>query len=221
MSTAAEPAVGEHRFVIRNVGWQGYQTLLTLFEENGPRITYDRGTVEFMSPSIQHERPKKLLDRIIQMITEELDIAVVGAGSTTFNSEILDRGIEPDDCYHLANAHRLRKYPKVYRMDLAVDPVPDLAIEVEITASMLDKLGIYAALQIPEIWRHDGESLQILLLGNNGKYLESETSASFPFVPIDDVRRLLGEDDGTNDTRWGRSVRAWVRETVLPRYRGA
>ena len=32
----ASTDVGERRFVLYNIGWQGYQTLLTLFENGGP-----------------------------------------------------------------------------------------------------------------------------------------------------------------------------------------
>ena len=223
MSTATEPRVsttaeGERRFILYNVGWQGYQTLLRLFEENGPRLTYDRGNVELMAPVILHERPKKLLAYIVEAITDELEIRRVGAGSTTYSSEILERGVEPDDCFYLANAHRLRQYPKGYHMDPTVDPVPDLAIEIEITVSILDKIAIYAALGLPEIWRHDGRTLRVVLLQPDGTYAESDVSASFPFVALADVRRLLEENDGTDDTRWGRSVRAWVRDVVAPNY---
>ena len=127
MATATDPRastdVGERRFVLYNVGWSGYQTLLTLFENGGPRLTYDRGNVELMAPMLRHERPKKLLAYIVEAITDELEIPRVGAGSTTFKSEILDRGLEPDDCFYLANAHRLRKYPEGYQMDPLVDPV--------------------------------------------------------------------------------------------------
>ncbi len=130
----------------------------------------------------------------------------MNAGSTTFKAEFLDRGLEPDTCFYLANAHRLRHYDDEHRMDLAIDPVPDLAIEVEITHALLNKLPIYAALGIPEIWHYRPKGLRVLILGAEGSYTESETSASFPFVPMADVNRLVVENDGTNDTRWARGV---------------
>ncbi len=219
MATATEKASqimeGEHRFVLYNVGWEGYETLQNLLESHRVRLTYDRGNVELMTPLIIHERSKGLLGRMIEAITEELDIQVVGAGSTTFKSQILDRGLEPDECYYLASADQLRK---VDRLDLSIDPVPDLAIEVEITSSTLDRLGIYAALSIPEIWRFDSQTLQALLLQPDGTYASSVNSLAFPYLPLEEIARFLREYEPTNDTRWARGFRVWVRETLLPRY---
>lgn len=220
MSTIDRPRVqhaeGELRFLIYNVGWEGYETLLKLFEENGPRMTYDRGTIELVSPLIHHEHSKKLIAYIIEAITDELDIRRVAAGSTTFKSQIIDRGIEPDECYYLANAGRLRN---LERVDMTIDPPPDLAVEIEISRSLLNKLALYAALGIPEVWRYDGETLKALVLGADGAYAVSESSLAFPFLPMSEVARLVIEYDAANDTRWGRSVRAWVRDDLAPRFR--
>ena len=53
--------------VIRDVGWQGYQTLLSLVGEQPVRITYDRGDVELMSPLLKHERNRSLLALLVQI----------------------------------------------------------------------------------------------------------------------------------------------------------
>jgi Uma2 family endonuclease len=208
------PIEGERRFVIPGVGWDGYQTLLDLIGDRPIRLTYDRGDVELMSPLCGHERCGRLFDRMILTITEELDIPMVATGSTTFRAQMLDRGLEPDECFYLVNAARLRDTD---RIDLAIDPPPDLAIEIEITRSALDRLGIYAALGVPEVWRFDGERLTVHVLGEDGAYRESTTSAAFPFVPIPEVARFVREHDANNDTRWGRAFRAWIRAEVAPR----
>jgi Uma2 family endonuclease len=213
--TRVKPAEGEKRFVLYNVGWEGYQTLLDLVGDRGVRLTYDRGNVELMSPLIMHERFGNLLGRMVEAITEELDIQAVGAGSTTFKSQALDRGLEPDECYYIASVGRFRD---VDRPDLSVDPPPDLAIEVEITQSALNKLGIYAALGVPEVWRFDGESLKVLLLRPDGSYTPSPTSLSFPFLALEDIARFVREYEPNDDTRWARGFRAWVREVLAPRY---
>jgi hypothetical protein len=106
------------------------------------------------------------------------------------------------------------------RVDLAIDPPPDLAIEVELTSGLLDKLSVYAALGVPEVWRYDGERLSVLVLGPGGAHVPSGSSAAFPFLPMAEIDRFLRDYDATDDSRWGRAFRAWVREVVLPLARG-
>ncbi|MEO6811974.1 MAG: Uma2 family endonuclease [Isosphaeraceae bacterium] len=221
MSTAigfpVKPAEGERRFVLQGVGWDGYQALLALVADQGVRLTYDRGKIELMSPLWIHERYKKLFAYIIEAITDELDLPRVAAGASTFNSQALDRGLEPDECYYLASAAMLRQTD---RIDLAIDPPPDLAIEIEITRSALDRPGIDAALEVPEVWRYNGESIRVLLLGPDRTYALSETSRAFPFLPMAEIERFLHDHDPNNDTRWGRAFRAWLRREIVPRVRG-
>ena len=107
-----------------------------------------------MTTSPIHEIYKHLLGRMVDTIGEELDIPMFGQGSTTFNREDVDRGLEPDECYYIANAGRVADRSQ---LNLETDPPPDLAIEIEITRNVLDRLGIYAALGVPEVWRFDGE----------------------------------------------------------------
>ncbi len=195
-----------------DVGWAGYQSLLKMVENRRVRVTYDRGNVELIAPLSIHERYKSLIGRMIETITEELDIRVVAVGSTTFQSEVLDKGLEPDECFYFTNAGRVQDWNRV---DLETDPPPDLVVEVDITASSLDRLGIYAALRVPEIWRFDGVSLSVLLLQGDGKYVASQSSAVLPFVPMKELERFLVSYEPGNDTRWGRSFREWVRATLV------
>ena len=214
----ARTEVGEHRFLIPNVGWDRYEALLELLGDDGPRMNYARGSVELMSPSIPHERYKKALGFQVETLIEELDIPANALGSTTYKRRLADRGLEADECYYLANAGRIsdRRRP-----DLDIDPPPDLAIEVEITSGLLDKIDIYAGIGVPEVWRFDGETLSVLLLGPDGTYAESETSRSFPFLPMAEFAQWLHDHDLAEETRWRRSFRAWVRDVLLPRHRGA
>lgn len=219
MATATEQPTqvlaGERRFVLYNVGWEGYQTLLELLSDHGVRITYDRGDVELMSPLYIHEHFKKRFAQIIETVTEELDLPRVSAGATTFSKEDLDRGLEPDECYYLANAHRIGKQDRII---MGIDPPPDLVIEIEITRSALDRLGIYAALGISEVWRWSGKKLKVLHLQADRTYAPSETSLAFPFLSLDEIARWALSEAPEGETRWARGFRVWVRETLLPRY---
>jgi Uma2 family endonuclease len=213
-----KPRSEGQRFVLYGIGWKGYQALLDVVGDRPIRLTYDRGNLELMSPLAIHERYKYLLGRFIDEVTMEFDVPVLALASTTFNREDVDRGLEPDQCYYFASAGQIRD-PNL--VNLEVDPPPDLAIEIDITRSCLDRMGIYAALRIPEIWRFDGEAISVLKLQNDGTYSGAEASGVIPFLPMAEIARFLREYDGNNDTRWIRAFRAWVRDELVPRVRGA
>src|ERR1700754_1716357 len=88
--TAVATEIGEHRFLLRNVGWAGYEALLDLLGDDGPRMNYPHGDVELMSPLHHHERIKRLLGYMIEAITDELDIRRNTLGSTTFKKQDTD-----------------------------------------------------------------------------------------------------------------------------------
>lgn len=207
----------EQRFLIFNVPWDGYEMMLKLLDERPIRVTYDRGTLELMSPSIPHEEVGRLLGILIQAIAEELDLPCLGLKSTTWKRRLLARGIEADESFYLANTGLI--VAKGKKVDLEVDPPPDLCIEVEITKSALKRMGIYAALGVPEVWRHDGTTLRVAVLRPDGTYAERDSSPSFPFLPLAEVVRLVAMAEGMDHSRWGRQVRAWVREVLVPLHR--
>jgi Uma2 family endonuclease len=208
----------EQRFLLSAVSWQTYDSILKALGDRHIRLTYDRGTLELMTLSYRHERFGRLLGRMIDILTLELDLPVQGGGSTTFRRQDLDRGLEPDQCFYLANQPRIQGKEEI---DLTVDPPPDLAIEVDITRSSLDRMGIYAALGVPEIWRFEGRSLQVYGLQADGTYAPVASSPSFPFLPMTGVARFLIEGATSDETPWIRSFRDWIRAEVAPRVPGA
>ena len=132
--------------LIRGVGWQGYQALLTMVADQPVRITYDRGDVELMSLLYKHKRNKSLLARMVEILTEELDIPMIAVGATTLQREDLDRGLEADASFYVADITRIKDK---HKLDMRCDPPPDLAIEIEITRSALDRLGVYGSSVFP------------------------------------------------------------------------
>ena len=211
----ARPIVGEQRFAIHGVTWDQYEGILAALGDHRQRIAYCEGTIELMSPGPWHESYGYLLGRMVDILTEELDVPMKALGSTTLRRQAVERGLEADRTFYFENAQHLTG---AEHLDLETIPPPDLAIEVEITSSILNKLSIYAGLGVPELWRHDGRTLRVFLLGAEGTYAESPTSRAFPFLPMVALGRKLDEVDPTNDTRWARDFRAWVREVVVPLY---
>lgn len=219
MATAVEPRTtralqGEHRFLLPGVGWDGYEALLRMIGDGNVRITYDRGDAELMSPLIHHEHFKKLIARLIETMTVELNLPCEGAGSTTFRKPLEDRGLEPDECYYIANAERMIGR---LTLDLSVDPPPELAIEIEITTSALDRMGIYAALGVPEVWRFDGETLTIERLQADRSYSVVDVSPQLPMLLPAEVGRWIDIGMTVGQTELIRRFRKWVRKGLGPR----
>ncbi len=206
--TAAPP---EQRFLFYDMDWSFYDSLLERLGDRPVFVTYDRGNLEVMSPSRKHEAYAKLIGRLIETLTEELEIPLRSGRSTTFRRKDLDRGLEPDECYWLRNESRVRGK---LELDLAHDSPPDLAVEVEISARLLDREGIYAALGVPELWRFDGERLRVSTLGPDGRYRPSAGSAALPGVPIPELERFLAMWNTTDETTLVRAFREWVRHNV-------
>src|SRR4051812_43516727 len=129
------PAPGQ-QLVLEGVPWRTYTQLLRLFDDRHLRLTYDQGTLEIMSPLPIHELYKKLIDRLVSTLVEELDWNMASYGSTTFKSRKRERGLEPDECYWIQNESTVRGQDI---LDLSKVPPPDLAIEIDITNSSLDR----------------------------------------------------------------------------------
>ena len=55
-----------------------------------------------------------------------------------------------DQCYYIQYERAVRGKGDI---DLIVDTPPDLAIEIDNTSSSLNRMAIYAALGVPEVWR--------------------------------------------------------------------
>jgi Uma2 family endonuclease len=219
MATAATPSrkrpPSSSGVVFYDVTWNDYEALLRIVGERPIRVTYDEGAMEVFMPSFGHECDADLLGRMINVLTEELAISVVGGGTTTHKRQDLGKGVEPDKCYWFGeNARRVRGKRQ---LDLKVDPVPDLVIEVDVTQTSLDRLKIFVALRVPEVWRSDGRGLQFLHLQANGVYQARATSRNLPTLRVSSVARFLKQGRTDDSTDWIRSFRAFVREKVVPR----
>jgi Uma2 family endonuclease len=198
----------EQRVVLSGISWSTFQSLLADSNNRGTRFGYDEGHLEITSPSAPHERLKRLLARMIDAMTEELNIPIRSGGFLTLKSMAKRRGIEPDECYYVANSRAVRGHEHI---DLSIAPPPDLAVEVDISSSSLDQLKIYASLGVPEVWLYHGVGLQVYQLRADGTYVQQARSPSFPFLPLDGVQRFLARRDDTDETTWIRSFRAWVK----------
>ncbi len=148
----------EQRFLLHGVSWRIYQDLRDAPENEHVRMTYQGGDLEMMAPSKSHEQYASLIDRLLHVWTLERGIDIQSCRTMTCKREDLRRGFEPDNCYYVANEALVRNHPE---LDLTVDPPPDLAVEVDLSGKGRDKLAVYAAFGVPEVWWFDGRRLQV------------------------------------------------------------
>jgi Uma2 family endonuclease len=198
------------RIVLRDVNWQQFEDILEeLGDHRGSRLAYFKGTLEIVAPLPKHEQAKVVISDLFKILLDELDMNWEQLGSTTFKRKEMQAGIEPDDCFYIQN-HALMIGRE--RIDLSVDPPPDLALEIDITSKT--QLSAYEALQVPEIWRYEKGRLQINTL-QDGQYIESQTSLTFPDFPVvEGISRFL-EMSRTAGTRPAlKAFRQWVREQL-------
>ena len=159
--------------VIPQSSWEEYELLLAdLVGWPGMRVTYDRGRLEIMSPSKEHEEYKEFIVRLVHVACESLGLPLEACGATTWKREAAQQGTEPDTCFYIANAHRIIGKRTI---DLESDPAPDVAVEIDITNESLSKLPIYAGLGVPEVWRYDGTTARFYELAD-GRYHETAES---------------------------------------------
>jgi Uma2 family endonuclease len=195
--------------VLHNISWFSYKQIADAVQDQTPaHFTYDRGNLEIMVLSLQHEKLKKILAMLFERLCEELDIEILRAGSTTFQREDLERGFEPDECYYVANAEKMRNKNKV---NLDFDPPPDLTIEIDIKHSSLNRMNIFASVGIPEIWRFDGENLAIYLLEKND-YVASETSKILPFAERNRLSKLIHFGSNSSGKDFLKEIRNYANE---------
>jgi Uma2 family endonuclease len=205
----ASRRISEDRFFLPGISWRLYDAMLTeLGNRPGIRLTYDRGSLELMTLSFLHERMRRRIALLVQVIAEESGLDYQGCGSTTLKLEGLQRGLESDEGFYIAHEAQIRGKTEI---DLLYDPPPDLGVEVEITHGMIDRMGIYAALRIPEIWRLGEQLFRVLLLGEDGEYRESLRSTAFPRLPVSELLDLLRQTDALSESGAVRAFRTWVK----------
>ncbi|MBG1263244.1 Uma2 family endonuclease [Nostoc commune] len=203
--------LAEQRTVLHNVSWETFEALLRdTGEDRGSRFAYDCGVLEIMTPLFEHENPKIQFDRLIFALAVELKTKIRSAGSTTLKLKTITKGIEPDTCYYIQNEPAIRGKQE---LDLKTDPAPDLAVEIDITSSSVNKLNIYAALGVGELWRYDGEVLKFYQLVES-QYIEIKFSIAFPLISVIDMNRFIQQSKTMDEIDLVQSFSAWVRGKI-------
>lgn len=187
----------DSRLLLHHVPWATYESLLNLFGDQQPglRMNYLQGSLEIWMPGREHERIKTLFGRLVEAFAEEFDLELNGYGSTTFRKRAAERGLEPDECYCLGE----------------LGDVPDIAIEVVVTSSLLDRLEIYRGLGVREVWVwRQGKLLFYSLESSEQPYQQADWSQILPQL---DPELLISFLEETNQTQAVKSYRARLRQS--------
>lgn len=187
MSLAVELPIYEH-VVLDDVPWEAYERVLEAFGDRRLRHSYVEGAFEIMSPTKRRDQAKKMLARLVETAALELDIEIQSLGSTTLRKARRRRGLEPDECYYVQHATQM-----LGRVDYDPDhdPPPDLAIEVDVTHSSVNRMEIYGEIGVREVWRLQNETLTFYELQRSGEYRKIAQSAAFPPVTSKLLQELV------------------------------
>lgn len=198
------------RVLLTDISWQEYEQILEeLGERRSAKLSYSNGMLEIMAPLFIHENTTGLIGDFVKVLLDELELDYELSRSTTFKDRQMNQGVEPDDSFYIKNCLKIRGKE---RIDLTIDPPPDLAIEIDITSRT--QLDNYQILGVPELWRYNGKRLQINLLQND-KYVESQKSSIFPdFDLVNKIPQLLEQSKQIGSAKILKEFRAWVKEVI-------
>ena len=198
------------QLLVEDVNWQQFESILAeLGERRASRLSYSNGRLEIMVPLAEHEKAKEIIGDMVKILLETRQIAFESLGSTTLKNERMSQAVEPDTCFYIQNqAAVIGKN----RLDMSVDPPPDLAIEIDLTSRT--QLDNYQILGVPELWRYARRGLQINVLQAE-QYIESDVSPTFPNIPIVQlVNQYTQQSQVAGRTRAIQAFQIWVGENL-------
>lgn len=166
--------------ILRFRTWEDYENLLVQRRErSGLRIRYDSVTQEIriMSPLPSHGKNVDLLADLVKVMLRHK-----GKEWEAFTPITLKRqGVEPDYCFYIQGREQILGKE---RIDLEVDPAPDLVIEVDLTS--MTKAEDYEAIGVKELWIYRRDQLLIYEFDGQ-KYQERQRSCQFPGYDVRDL----------------------------------
>ena len=197
------------KLILQGVGWDFYERVLKEFtHSNALHFAYDNGFLEIEVPLAKNKIPSRILQDLVSTICIEKEINYINAGSTTFRQRAKGKGVEPDTCFYIRNETKIRGKLDIV---LSVDPPPDLVIEVEITSPSLNKMPIYAALGVSEVWLYKGDKVEFHILYGEF-YQEMSNSITFPKLSAEKATEFLQKGLTESSLELNRAIRKWANE---------
>jgi Uma2 family endonuclease len=188
----------DHFVYLHGVSWSDYERLLKIRGEHSvPRLAYEKGVVELMSPSDEHESLAFWIGHLAEVWCDEHDIEFSGLGNWTLKSKPKKGAVEPDACYIFGE-----------RKSRVGGRRPDLAIEVVWTSGGIDKRDLYRKFGVPEIWFWQRGRISVHVLRARG-YQQVARSEILPGIDLDELVSFL---DRPTTSRAMREYRAVLRK---------
>ena len=166
--------------IFRGQKWEDYERLLNLRQETSiPKLSFNLNNQEIrlMSPLPSHGKRIDLLRNLVRILLEKKGLDWECFDPITLKIPPL-AGVEPDTCFYINNRQTILGKNKI---DLTLDPPPDLAIEVDFTS--ITDISAYEMIKVPELWIYRQGVLTIYILEDN-KYQDSAKSRLFPDFDI-------------------------------------
>ncbi|MBW4418777.1 MAG: Uma2 family endonuclease [Myxacorys californica WJT36-NPBG1] len=216
---AKNPSPSERRVMLPGVSWQQFETLLgELGTSRTARLTYDRDKLEMMTPLEEHDRCNRLIETLLLVVAEEADIPLYCNGSLLLKRADLGRAIQPEGCYSVGSSIAIEKRAE---LDLERVAPPELVVDVAVSSGSLDRLSLYGAMGVPEIWRYTTTVGDDVLKGSlqiyrsqGDRYVESTNSGLFPFLPGAQVLEFLEQSDAIGLAQALIVLRDWINQHV-------
>lgn len=187
LSEHVESADADHIVVLQGATWADYQRAMEMRGDRPvPRVTFSQGELQLMSPSRSHESIKSTIGRLVEAYCLEKGIEFQPVGAWTLERKELERGIEPDECY-LLGADMNRE-------------LPDLAIEVIWTSGGMNKLEVYRAIGVREVWVWRRGRLTGHIL-RDGAYVESRVSDVLPGLDLEHLASFVDRPSASQSVR--------------------
>jgi Uma2 family endonuclease len=218
---ATETDNGDQRFVMGRVSWGAYVKISeALDDQPGLRMIYCDGRLVFVGKSRRHDWFAERLGEFVKSMARGLRIPWEDAGQATFRRENMDAGLEGDKTFYFGDHAVQMRGP--LDIDLAAQPPPDLAIEVEVSHSADAALLAWGRLGVSEVWRYQPKTgdFQFCIRAQDGSYASAERSLAFPALSIADVLEQLNRANELGADRWNEQLESWVREVIGPRIAG-
>ena len=158
------------------MSWMEYQQLVAnRGNRSTPRLKFANGYLTLKMPTFKHGQLDAIVADLIVAILNQQQRDYVRTTPVTLQVPE-QAGIEPDHCFWVNNWAAVSGKSWI---DLATDPPPDIAVEVDVTN--FTNVADYIPFEIPEVWLIRGDTLVIFALAPEG-YNQAESSQFFPEV---------------------------------------